>query len=55
MIPSNIIFHKDDKHGVVVVEAAGRIVAKMNISDWSKAVANPRKINAETYDFGLAP
>jgi hypothetical protein len=46
-----VTFYRDEKNNLILFEINGRIVARMTMSEWSKAIANP-KIPGGPYNFG---
>lgn len=42
---------KDEKNGLIVVEVNEKSVGKVTTGEWSRAVANPIRINVQRFDF----
>jgi hypothetical protein len=54
-VSNKVTIYRDEKNGLILFEIGGSIVAKMTISEWSFALANPKRINADIYNFGREP
>ncbi|WP_024517042.1 hypothetical protein [Bradyrhizobium sp. Tv2a-2] len=51
-IPADsVVFYRDEKNRMILFEINGRVVARMPITEWSFAIANPVTVNAPAYDF----
>ncbi|WP_439398652.1 hypothetical protein ACRQ5Q_14980 [Bradyrhizobium sp. PMVTL-01] len=42
---------KDEKNGLYVIEVNDKAVGKVSTGDWSRAIANPVRINVQRFDF----